>query len=287
MDHPGIRREAVQLAGGTVIQPGTDHEQKVALINRLVGRPGTVHAEHAQIIRVVSAGVANALEGNDPRQSRDFGKGPEKVLGSCQRHTATAVEQGPLGRSQHGQGRADLRAICWRCLGAGRGWSLNLGQQNVFGNINPHRPGAASLGQVDGFLQNARQVFGVVHQVAVFDDAQGHAKDVGFLKGVGTNQSGGDLPGDHQQGDGIHVGIGNASDQVGGAGAGGGNTNPQLATGPGITVCRQGAGLLVAAQHMLHTHVIHQRVVQGHDAATRIPENRADVMAVERCKNVL
>lgn len=51
-------------------------------------------------------------------------------------------------------------------------WRLDLRQLDVFGNINPHRPGPAALGQGDGFFHDARQGLGIVYQVAVFHDAQ-------------------------------------------------------------------------------------------------------------------
>ncbi len=95
----------------------------------------------------------------------------------------------------------------------------------------------------------------------MFNDAQGHAQYVGFLEGVGADQARGNLAGDHQHGNGIPVRVGNAGDQVGGAGARRGNADAQLATGPGVAVCRQGAALFMAAQHVLHAHIVHQRVV--------------------------
>ena len=95
----------------------------------------------------------------------------------------------------------------------------------------------------------------------MFNDAQGHAQYVGFLEGVGADQAGRHLAGDDQHGNGIPVGVGNAGDQVGGTGARGGNADAQLAAGPGVAIGRQGTALFVAAQHVFHAHIVHQRVV--------------------------
>jgi len=55
--------EAIQAAGGAVIQAGTDNQQQVAFIHGFIGRPGAVHAQHAQIVRCPLAGVTQSLEG--------------------------------------------------------------------------------------------------------------------------------------------------------------------------------------------------------------------------------
>ena len=62
-----------------------------------------------------------------------------------------------------------------------------------------------------------------LHQVVVLGDRHRDAGDVGFLEGVGADQRRGHLAGDRDDGDGVHLGVGDRGDQVGGARTRGGH----------------------------------------------------------------
>ena len=68
MDQFGVGGKAAEFAGGAVVQAGTDDQQQVALVDGLVGGPGAMHAQHAEVVGVVFAGVANALQRDNRRQ---------------------------------------------------------------------------------------------------------------------------------------------------------------------------------------------------------------------------
>ena len=57
-----------------------------------------------------------------------------------------------------------------------------------------------------------------------------------------------DVAGDEHHGGGVHIGGGDAGDQVGGAGAGGGEAHAHLAGGAGIAVGGVGSALLVGGE---------------------------------------
>ncbi|MOA29499.1 hypothetical protein D3C78_1505160 [compost metagenome] len=63
----------------------------------------------------------------------------------------------------------------------------------------------------------------------MFGAGQRQAEDIDLLKGIGANQCGAYLTGDRYQRNRIQQRIGQAGDQVGGAGAGSGDTNAHLA----------------------------------------------------------
>ena len=122
---------------------------------------------------------------------------------------------------------------------------------HVLGNVDHHRAGAAGAGDIEGLVQDARQVLDLAHEIIVLGAMAGDADRVGFLEGVGADQMGRHLAGDADQRDGIHQGVGEAGDGVGGAGAGGDEQAADLAGGAGVALRRMGRALLVAHQHML------------------------------------
>jgi hypothetical protein len=91
---------------------------------------------------------------------------------------------------------------------------------------------------------------------------------VRFLKAIAPQEGGGDLTGDRHHGGGIHVGGGQAGDQVGRPRAGGGDADAHLAGGPRIAVGHVGRPLLVGDEDVMNGVLIfHQVVVGGQDGA--------------------
>ncbi len=155
-----------------------------------------------------------------------------------------------------------------------------IGHLHVLGQIDQHRAGATLAGDPEGIGDDLRQVFHATHQPAVLDDRQGQPEHVQFLERVGAQQRGGDLAGDADHRHRIQHRIGDAGDQVGGARAGGGDADADPATGTGETVGGQGGALLVADQDVLQPG-IHQGVVERHDGAARIAEQRMHALGFQ------
>ena len=88
------------------------------------------------------------------------------------------------------------------------------------------------------------------------------AEGVGFLERVAADELGVDLAGDGDDRDGIHHGVHQAGDQVGGAGAGGGAADADLAGGAGVPFGGEDGVLLVPHQDVADGVVVH-RVVKG------------------------
>ena len=109
-------------------------------------------------------------------------------------------------------------------------------------------PGRPLVRDVEGFLHDARDVVDVGDQIAVLHDRQRHAEEIGFLEGAFADHRLRHLAGDGDQRDGIHVGIGDAGDEIGGAGTAGGHANAGFAGGAGVTFRREGTALLVAGK---------------------------------------
>ncbi len=115
----------------------------------------------------------------------------------------------------------------------------------------------------------------------MLDDGQGQAEDIDFLEAIGAHQVRGDLAGNADQWDRVHIGIGDAGDQVGGTGTGGGHTDSDLAGGARIGVCGKRRALLMAHKDMLQAGT-GQGVIDGHDGAARITEHGLDPQRLQR-----
>src|SRR6185312_9171586 len=80
----------------------------------------------------------------------------------------------------------------------------------------------------------------------------------------------------------IHLGVGEASDEVGGAGAAGGHADADFAGGAGVAVGHEPAALLVARQNGPQPVLdFGERLVDGHGGAAGIGEHDLDALANE------
>src|SRR5690606_40600971 len=141
-------------------------------------------------------------------------------------HPATGVDHRALGAEQGLDGALDLTGMA---LGGGLVGAdahllgilvgdLVVGIGDIVGNVDDHGPGAPAGCHVEGLGDGLGDVLLTLDHVAVLHDGAGNTDHVGFLKGVVTDPVLGYLTGDHHQGDGIHVGGGNAGDGIGSTG---------------------------------------------------------------------
>ena len=125
------------------------------------------------------------------------------------------------------------------------------------------------------------KVLGVLHQVAVLDDGQGDAGDVGLLERVQADEMPADLPGDGHHGHAVHVGVGDGGDEVGRSRTGGGQAHAHLARGPGVAVGRMAGTLLVPDEDVVDVEIV-EGVVEGDEHPSRKPEYGVDPFALQR-----
>ena len=130
----------------------------------------------------------------------------------------------------------------WR----GRGIEC-FGELYVFGNVDQHGAGPPTARQPECFMHDLRQVFDALHQEIVLGDGLGNAKDVGFLKGVASDEGPRYLAGDGDDGRGVHERGCQSCDQVGCAWAAGGDAYADFACSAGVAIGGMGGGLFVPA----------------------------------------
>lgn len=97
-------------------------------------------------------------------------------------------------------------------------------------------------------------------------DRLGNADDIGFLKGIRTDQIGGHIPCDDHQRHGIHMGCRDAGYEVGSAGAGSRKAYSGFPGGPGISVRRMDGSLLVSRQQVAEIRIVVHGVVDIEDS---------------------
>ncbi len=147
MDHLGLGGELFQLAGHPVVETGPHHQQQVALLHRIVGGLGAVHAEHAQINSAVGIERPYPLEGGDCRHAGGGGKLAQLLLGIGHTHPATDVEHRALGGSQQGAGCGQFRGVERLRLFHRKQRALGRhgSQLYILGEIDQHRTRAPSV----------------------------------------------------------------------------------------------------------------------------------------------
>ncbi len=152
---------------------------------------------------------------------------------------------------------------------------------HILGDVHDHRTGTSRGGDLKRLVQHARQIVDVLHQPVVLGAGAGDAHRVAFLEGVGADQVGGHLAGEHHQRNGIHQRIGQAGNGIGGAGTGSDQHHAGLAGGTGIAFRSMDRALLMAHQHMGDAFDLEQRVIDRQHCAAGITEDMRDALVPE------
>ena len=281
VDDAPVLAELGDLAGDAVVEPDADGEQQVGLVDRVVGVDRAVHAEHAEGQVVVAGHGAEALEGHGDGDLGFLGELAELAVGAGGDDTAAAVDDGLAGALDGGEGHVDLDGV-----GRGgqvvagevhRGVEVGVGDEgvlDVLGDVDEDGAGAAGGGDVEGFLDDAGDVAGVLDQVVVLGDGATDLDHGGFLEGVGADDLRGNLAGDGDDGEAVELGVGQAGDEVQRAWAGGGHGDAGLAGGAGVAFGGEDAALFVAGQDGADlVRTVGEGLVHGHGGTARVGED--------------
>ena len=199
-------------------------------------------SDHAHVQGVVGGHEGDAHHSLDHRDGHSSPPAPAARLRALASHTPPpAQNEGLLGPGDGLHHPLDLQVVALdagliapdvhrlRVLEFFQGLLLH-----VDGDIDEHRAGAAGGGDVKGLLHHPGDVVGVLHQIAVLGEGGHGPGDVHLLKDVPAQQVAGHLAGDGHHGDGVHVGGGDAGDQVGGPRAAGHHAHPDLSAHAGV-----------------------------------------------------
>ncbi len=266
-----VRREERRLAGDAVVEPRTEGDEQVCLLQREHRRDGAVHAGHAQMLRVrVGERAACHERGHDGCAGR-LGERAQLCGRPRADHAAADVQHGLLGVGDQLRRGLDLLAVR---LGhrpvAGevdlrRPHEGRLGLLGVLRDVDEHGAGATGRRDLERRGDRAGDVLGALDQERVLGDRHRDADDVGLLEGVRAHEGREHLARDADDRHGVHVGVGDRGDEVGGARAGGRDGDADATGCRGIALGGVTGALLVADEDVTHRLVVHEGVVDGHD----------------------
>ena len=156
-----------------------------------------------------------------------------------------------------------------------------LADLHVLREVHEHRAGLAGRRDVERLDDDARQVVHVAHEVVVLRDRARDAAGVGLLERVVADGLGGDLAGERDHRDAVHVGGREAGDDVRGAGAARHDADAGLPGGARVGVRHVGAALLVAGKDEVELLRLGELVEDVEDRPAGIREDRLHPQALE------
>ena len=223
VDLPRLRRKGVKASGNAIVEARADADHQIAIMHGVVGLERTVHAEHAQPLLV------GRRIGAEPHQRRRDRK-PRRAHKLAQQHrsvragiddAAAGIENRLLRRRHHLDRVPNALEIALELGLIGLVLDVFLervgaaGELHVLRNVNDHRAGPAVRSDIEGLVQDARQIVDAAHEIIVLGAAAGDAGRIAFLEGVGADQMGRHLAGDADQRDRVHERVGEPGDGVG------------------------------------------------------------------------
>ena len=111
VDDLGVRPETARIARHAVVEAHAHGDQEVGVADGFVGGIGSVHAEHAEPLRVIAGECAEAHQGTGHRDAECFGEAAEFFAGVGHDHAAAAEQQGALRLVERVHDLADLGEV--------------------------------------------------------------------------------------------------------------------------------------------------------------------------------
>ncbi len=282
--------KGIDLAGDPVVKTGSDGDEAVALVNRHVGGVGAVHAQHAEKLLIVAGKRAQAVQGQCNWNIRLFGQPRE--FGRCvgKKNATAGIDQRPFGFANGfrspldgGEVAFDLGFIAADVQRVGAA-EPNFFDQGVLADIHQHRAGPACRGDVKGLADVGRDILRLFDEAVPFGDGSGDAGDISLLKGVVADEMAGHLTGEHHNGNGIHIGVGDAGDGIGGTGSGGDQHHARFSSRLGIPFGHVGGALFVSYEDVTKKLHIIEPVIQIEHGSAGIAEYDVYVFASQTFK---
>ena len=293
VDELRIGRERADLAGDAVGETRAAGDDEVRAVERHVGVLRAVHADEAHVERVRGGNGAEAHERGGYRDPQALRKLFHKA-GSARRNGSTAHEEhGPArladkrGCRFHLFGITAVRGFVRRDVDLVRVLEHGFLTRNVGGDVHEHRTWSPGFGDVERLAYAARYVASGLHEEAVLHDGNRDAEDVGLLEGVSSDHGQGHLPRYDDEGNGVHVGSGNARHGVRGTRAARDERDAHLAGCARIAVSFMDGALLVAGKHVLVGLGIEQGVIDVDGMTARVSEDEIDALSFKRCDDGL
>ena len=252
-----------------------------------------MHPDHTGGEGVPAGEAAPAHDGDGHRGVQLFRKLLKFLVGPPPDHPAAADEHGLFRLGDHIHQGVDIPDVGLgglQIMAGGQGAQtaalpvlrpgdelvvdLHTGEGDVFQKVDHHRPGPPGGRHGEGLAHYVGDGLGVPHQIGGLGDGHGDAGDVHLLEGVLAQGLLGHVAGDEDDGGGVHVGGGDAGNQVCRSRAAGGKAHPHLPGGPGVAVGGVGGPLLVGREDVVDfVLVVVQLVIEVQDGPAGIPKD--------------
>ena len=148
-------------------------------------------------------------------------------------------------------------------------------------------PGLPELRNIKGLLDDPGHILHVSDEVVVLRAGARDADDIGFLKGIVTDQHGVYLPGENDEGHRIHVSRRNARHRVRRTGTGRDEGNTHSSRGPGVAIGCVDRGLLVPSRGSGCMSASVEGVGNVEDSPSRIAEKGVNALQLQRFNKYL
>ena len=293
-----VRREAAGVACHAVVETGAYGDEKIAVLDRVVGRGEAVHAEHVQGQRVLGVAGAECHQRGGDGDAVFRCEPPHGLGGVAVDHAAAGIDQRPFRLGQHGE-EALAGSVGEAVVGDGLQPPSVAGQRqraaahegslpvlHVFRNIDDDGAGSAGAGEFEGAAHGGFEPLRVRHQEHVLGDRTHDRGYRGLLERVRADGAGRDLAADDDDGDGVGHAVAHRGHRVGRARAGRHHDDADLAAGAGVTGCHESGALFVRGHDQRHGRaavvacvqlvVAEYRIVGGQDRAAAVAEDRID-----------
>ena len=151
--------------------------------------------------------------------------------------------------------------------------------RHILRDVDQHRAGTARISNAERVAQYIGELLHMPDHEIMLGDGHGNARDINLLERVFANQRRADIAGNRNHRDRIHIGSGNAGNQVGRTRPGCRNDNAGLPCCACIAVGCVGRALLMRGQHMADAVAVQvQRVINVQNRAARIAKDRVDAL---------
>ena len=289
MDDPGVGAEGGGVARYAVVETHSDGDEQVALLVFDVGAVVAVHPQHSHVAGVVARQRREAQQRRGGRHAAAIEKGPQFGFGVAQDRSLADHRQRPPGFVDEPRRFLDASCVGRKggCVAADRGDPFVAeGRRRalgVLGDVDYDGARAPRTGDVEGFGDGRRNLFGVFDLAVPFRDSLRDPDEVGLLKGVGSQQCRTYLSGDEHQRRGVHQRVGQSGHGVRRTRAGGDQADAHAAAYAGIALRGVDGALLVAHEDVAQpVAIVVERVVDGDDRAAGIAEEGLDAFAQKR-----
>ena len=293
VDNRRIRREFIDGSRDAVVKARAHGDEQIGIVNRPVADDGTVHPEPVERERVFRRESAQAHERRGHGNARQVGKFAEQFRRFGGNHAAADIEHRLFRRGNEVE--YELKFVIHRMQLAGNARRQVVRRKrefrheerllDVFRDVDDDRARASARSDFECAVNDARKVFGLEDEEAVFDDGERHPEKVRFLEGLFPDELRENLSRDKNDGNAVHERVGNGRDEVGRARSGGGKANAGFAGGTRIAARHEAAALFVAREDRANLRRTRQRLVELNRGAARISENRIDTQFFEATDN--